>query len=111
MACFSERMYELRTERHLKKVDVANGTGLSRSSITKYENGERDNPTQDILIILGDFFNVSIDYLSGHSNIKDEDISSRTLSDIFGKLNDNYKIQLVTYAKFILKEQEDGEHI
>lgn len=111
MANFSSRMVELRHGKDLRKVDVASGTGLSRSSITKYENGERDNPTQDILVILSNFFNVSMDYLSGNSNIRDKDVSSRTLSEIFSKLDDEYKVRLVVYAKDILREYEDGKHI
>ena len=111
MASFSERMYELRTENQWKKVDVANGTGLSRSAITKYESGERDNPTLPILKQLAGFFNVSIDYLTGNSDIKDKDVSSKTVTEIFSKLNDTNKIQFVSYVKYLLKEQQDGERI
>jgi len=108
LASFSERMNELRVEGCWKKVDIANGTGLSRSAITKYESGERDNPTREILILIADFFNVSIDYLSGNSDIRDKDVSNKTISEIFTKLNDDNKIQFVKYAKYLLKEQENG---
>lgn len=111
MSSFANRMVELRIEKGLKKVDVSRGTKLDRSAITKYESGERDNPTRSILNRLADFYNVSIDYLSGNSDIKDKDVSSRTLDDVFNKLNDSNKIELVKYAKYLLKEQEDGERI
>jgi transcriptional regulator with XRE-family HTH domain len=111
MATFKERMFELRIEKGLKKTDVAAGTGLDRSTITKYESGERDNPTREILKRIAEYFGVSMDYLSGNSDIRDRDVSSKTLSEIFGMLSDEGKIQLVKYAKYLQKEQEDGEHI
>ena len=101
MASFSERMKELRLEKGLKKTDVAAGTGMDRSSITKYENGERDNPTRAVLKTLSDFFNVTMDYLAGISDIRDADVTSRTLVDIFNSLDDEAKIQLVKYARFL----------
>jgi transcriptional regulator with XRE-family HTH domain len=111
MASFKDRMCELRSEKGLKKTDVAAGTGLDRSTITKYESGERDNPTRDILKKIAEFFGVSMDYLAGNSDIRDRDVSSKTLSDIFGLLSDEGKVQLVKYAKYLQKEQENGERI
>jgi transcriptional regulator with XRE-family HTH domain len=110
MATFKERMKELRLEKGLKKTDVAAGTGMDRSSITKYESGERDNPTRTILKVLADFFGVSMDYLSGNSDIRDVDVSSIKLADIFNSLSDTGKIELVKYAKY-LKENEDGKRL
>jgi transcriptional regulator with XRE-family HTH domain len=104
-------MIELRNEKGLKKTDVAKGTGLSRSAITMYENGVRDNPTLPILKRIASFFDISLDYLTGNSNIKDKDISNKTLTDIFGNLDDSNKIELVKYAKYLLKEQEDGKSV
>ena len=111
MSTFAQRMVELRLERNLKKVDVAKGTKLSRSAITMYENGDRDNPTLPILKRISNFYDVSIDYLTGNSNIRDKEISNKTLTEIFGSLDDKNKVDLVKYAKYLLKEQEDGEHI
>jgi transcriptional regulator with XRE-family HTH domain len=104
-------MVELRLEKHLKKVDVANGTKLSRSAITMYEKGIRDNPTLPILKRISNFFDVSIDYLTGNSNIRDKEISNTILTEIFRNLDDDQKIDLVKYAKYLLKEREDGKHI
>jgi transcriptional regulator with XRE-family HTH domain len=106
MSTFAERMKELRLEKGLKKIDVANGTNLSRSTITKYEEGSRDNPTLPILIKLADFFNVSVDYIAGNTDIREQGINSSNLIEIFSKLNDNHKIELIKYAKYLLSEQE-----
>lgn len=37
-------------------------TGIEQALISKYENGERIPPTET-LVILADFYNVSIDYI------------------------------------------------
>ena len=111
MSTFAQRMIELRVEKGLKKTDVAKGTKLSRSAITMYEKGIRDNPTLPILKRIANFFDVSLDYLTGNSNIRDKDISNKTLTDIFSSLDDNHKIELVKHAKRLLREQEDGECI
>lgn len=37
-------------------------TGIEQALISKYENGERVPPTET-LVILADFYNVSIDYI------------------------------------------------
>jgi transcriptional regulator with XRE-family HTH domain len=104
-------MIELRGERGLKKTDVAKGTKLSRSAITMYENGVRDNPTLPILKRIAIFFDVSLDYLTGRTSIRDKEISNITLTEIFNNLDDDHKTELVKHAKRLLREQNDGEFI
>lgn len=64
---FSERLKELRLEKNLSQEQLSHETGLSQSSITKWEREERD-PTLKALIALADFFQVTIDYLAGREN-------------------------------------------
>jgi transcriptional regulator with XRE-family HTH domain len=110
MASFSERMTELRLEKGLSKAEVARGTKMSRSAITSYENGSRNNPTNDILKKLSEFFDVSLDYLTGQSDIRDK-LTATELIEIFRRLNDKSKLELIKYAKYLEKEQSNGEHI
>ena len=44
--------------------------GMSQTGYSKYETGENDVPT-DILIKLARFYNTSIDYLLGETDIPD----------------------------------------
>ena len=44
--------------------------GMSQTGYSKYETGENDIPTA-ILIKLGDFYQVSIDYLLNRTNNKE----------------------------------------
>ena len=42
----------------------------TQACYSNYENGKRDIPTE-VLITLADFYEVSIDYLVGHTNRKE----------------------------------------
>ena len=58
------RIKDLREDRDLRQIDLANATGIDQRTISNYETG-RSNPDCDALIRLADFFGVSIDYLVG----------------------------------------------
>ena len=53
---------KLRKARGLTQIAVQMSTGIDQALISKYESGERIPPT-DVLMILADFYNVSIDYI------------------------------------------------
>ena len=53
---------KLRKGRNLTQVALQMQTGIEQALLSKYENGERVPPTET-LIILADFYNVSIDYI------------------------------------------------
>lgn len=53
---------KLRKGRHLTQVALQMATGIDQGLLSKYETGER-TPTTDNLIILADYYQVSIDYL------------------------------------------------
>ena len=52
----------LRKERGLTQLALQMKTGIEQALISKFENGERIPPTET-LIILADFYDVSIDYI------------------------------------------------
>lgn len=60
----AERLKLLRTDRHYTQSDVCSKIHLSRSTYSNYENGLRI-PTLDILKLLADFYDTSLDYLAG----------------------------------------------
>jgi len=53
---------KLRKDRHLTQVMLQMKTGIEQALLSKYENEERIPPTET-LIILADFYNVSVDYI------------------------------------------------
>ena len=65
-----KRLVQIRNERHLTQKQVADGVGLSTIAIQNYESGRR-KPAYDVLISLADYFDVSLDYLVGRSDVKE----------------------------------------
>ena len=52
----------LRKQRGLTQLQLQLATGIEQSLISKFESGQRIPPT-DTLLVLADFYGVSIDYI------------------------------------------------
>ncbi|HFI0041618.1 TPA: helix-turn-helix domain-containing protein [Streptococcus suis] len=65
------RLKELRKEKKLTQEELAGEIGVSKITILRWENGERQIKP-DKAQALADHFGVSVGYLLGHSNIKDQ---------------------------------------
>ena len=61
MLLFKERLKYLRTKNEMTQQQLANLLGVSKSTISGYENGACQ-PTIDKLIRLGNIFNIPLDY-------------------------------------------------
>lgn len=61
------RLKELREAKHLSQVRLAMELNLSQNSISRYENLERE-AGYETLIMLADYFHVSLDYLLGRTD-------------------------------------------
>ena len=59
----------LRKEYGISQQRLADAIGLSQPSINKYENHNIE-PEIEILIRLADYFNTSVDYIIGHTDVK-----------------------------------------
>ena len=66
---FPERLRQLRDEREVSQAKVAKVLGISRYSVYSYEKA-KSAPTLDGLVILADYFDVTVDYLLGRSDIR-----------------------------------------
>lgn len=64
------RIRDLRENKDLTQELLSQYLHISQRTYSYYENGQHDIPT-DILIRLGDFHNVSIDYLLERTNKKE----------------------------------------
>lgn len=88
-----ERLKELRDEMELNQEDVAAKLNIGRSTYANYET-ERAEPGIAVLRDLADFYNVSIDFLCGYTDIREPYIKDKRKS---AYLNDCLK----TYEKFL----------
>ena len=64
---FQTRLTNIRRSKGFTQKQVADGLGISEVGLQNYENGRR-KPAFDVLIALADFYDVSLDYLVGHSD-------------------------------------------
>lgn len=71
---FGETLYVLRTEKGFSMKKAGESVGVSDAAWNKYEKN-KSNPSYGILIKIADLFDVSIDYLLGRSNIRNEKLS------------------------------------
>lgn len=70
----SERIKLLRKQKKITQEELAKIINVERSSIAKYETGT--TPSMEILIKIANYFNVTIDYLSGNTSAPSLDIST-----------------------------------
>ena len=62
---FSEKIRQLRKERHLTQAEVAKEVGLSARGYQDLELGAK--PRYEALLHIADFFDVSVDWLMGRT--------------------------------------------
>ena len=63
---FSEKIRQLRKERHLTQAEVAKEVGLSARGYQDLELGAK--PRYEALLHIADFFDVSVDWLMGRTD-------------------------------------------
>ena len=61
------RLKELRFYKEKTQLQVQMVTGIEQALLSKYENGVRIPPT-DTLMILADYYGVSMDYIMGRTD-------------------------------------------
>ena len=64
------RIRDLREDADMNQTKIAKILGMSQTGYSKYETGENDIPTA-ILIKLARFYQTSIDYLLGETDVKE----------------------------------------
>ena len=63
---FSEKIRQLRKDRHLTQAEVAKEVGLSARGYQDLELGAK--PLYDALLHIADFYDVSVDWLMGRTD-------------------------------------------
>ncbi len=64
---FPERLKELRISKSLTQKEIADSVGMAPVAYQRYEYGTRE-PAYQKLIALADYFDVSLDYLTGRTD-------------------------------------------
>lgn len=107
----TDRLALLRREKNLNKKDIATYLKIDQSTYGKYELGKRE-PDYDTLIVLANFFDVSVDYLLGRTDIRKAhsyDIEAKHYHSLVRELPEEAVKQVEEYIELIkLKYKSDG---
>jgi len=118
---FGERLRMLRTEKGFTMQQMAEMLGITIGSWAKYERNEAE-PSFDKLVKIADIFNVSVDFLLGRTNVRNdkpgdnetnkknyildiEDIMIGNLSAVYC-FQTNFEIVLENFSKEIISENQ-----
>ena len=78
---FANRLKQLRKENNLTQEELAQKISKTRSTIAGYET-ERKEPDYETLVLLAKYFNVSLDYLMGVSDVRNPYINDKDLDEV-----------------------------
>ena len=83
---------KLREDASISQKALADAIGVSQQSVNKYENHNIE-PDIETLIRIADYFNTSVDYLIGHTNVrrKIEIVNTYDLSEKESQLIDSFR--------------------
>lgn len=80
---FAEKVILLREKNNISQQELANEIGITRQSLSLYENGQR-TIRSDVLLKIADFFNVTTDYLLGKTAAQTIEADTRAVCDYIG---------------------------
>lgn len=108
----TKRLKELRNEKDILQKDVANYLNITTSAYGFYEQGKR-TPDSETLTKLANFFEVSVDYLLGRTNIKnnnplDKDITLALHSEYdYDDLPEEARKEISNFIKYMRDKYKD----
>lgn len=104
------RIKELRLKKELKQIELAQIIGMSQSSLSGYETGKIE-PDQETLMRLSKYFDVSIDYLLGNSDIKNASTLNgidakelQQLKELVDQLTPEQQQELLRYGRYLASQ-------
>ena len=105
------RLKQLREERKLTLRELAEKIHIDKSSLSRFENGERE-PRTSVIVDIANFFNVSLDYLLGQSEIRNPEkiVYSETepsLDDILQREMEGVEYALFGEVRDLTDEQKE----
>ncbi len=102
-----DRIYKLRTDRGITQKEFAKILNISNSTLSQYESNLRV-PSDDIKIKIATYFDVSLDYLLGITNIKNTETTS--VDEEFSELLNDPEL-LVAFKDLMNLSDDDKKEI
>ncbi len=97
---FGKRLKQLRIETNRTQEEVSKEIKVTRATLSRYETGEFEPPITTVAD-LANYFNVSLDWLAGNSEIRDPNINSHKLLELYNSLPSEHKIQVFTFINYL----------
>lgn len=108
---FKDRLKKLREEKNLTRKELADKLQLTYWALSKYETGERF-PDPETLNKIADFFNVSLDYLMGRTDIKDPiaNIAAHRTNGYDEPLTEEELFAIEKFKEFLKQQKREKEN-
>lgn len=115
-----ENLKKLREIKHITQVKLATDLGISQELISRYEVGS-SFPQPNMLIKLADYFNCSVDYLLGLTDISTpvkyltsnnkKDVEFSNLYNKYNLLSENDKKYFDLFLSFLVDNSNKSNNI
>ena len=96
------KLKQLRIEKNIKQQDLAKALNVTKQSVSNWENGKR-LPNIEILILLADFYNCSLDYLVGR-DLKEDNL--KTINTLVSDLGPSSYDEVISILNILKKTKE-----
>lgn len=103
---------ELRQQQRIKQADLAKRLNVAQSTVSGWEN-DLFEPSGESLVELAKIFDVSVDYLLGHSNIKKAPASNEAstniddeILDLLAQLTEANREKAIDHIQYLIDRQE-----
>jgi len=105
MVTFADRIKELRKLNNMTQTDLGKLLSVGNTTISMYESG-KSTPNDEIKLKISEYFNVSVDYLLGKTDIKnyteDPNITIALHSDTeYDELPKEAKDEINNFIEFV----------
>lgn len=94
---FNKILKKLRKNNKMTQKELADKIGVARTTLANYEQGTRF-PDKETLLLIADFFNVSLDYLVGRTpadKIKNAISDDKELQETWEQISQRENLQLL----------------
>jgi transcriptional regulator with XRE-family HTH domain len=104
---FGNRLKAIRSEKGLKREELAKLIGTSAAIIGRYERDER-TPSVDIAKNIAEALGVSLDYLVGDATVLIKDKKMIYRIEMLQKINPTYKDRILYMLDLMLKDAQNN---
>ena len=114
---FADKLKELRNKEGISQSALGKALNMSQQGIAKWETGST-SPNPEMLRKIADYFNVSVDYLLGKTDIKNPrpknedkitfDDFTYAMNEEAHELTDEEKDKLLELARFFKENRKKG---